>query len=144
MFMGEYNHTIDAKGRLIMPAKYREQLGKEFVVTKGLEGCLYVYPVEAWKEFEDKLEALPVTVNQKARKFSRFFTAGATMVELDKQGRILLPAVLRSYAGLTKDVVLAGVLKRIEIWDKEKWDKANSYDDMEEVAESMSEFGFVL
>ncbi len=144
MFMGEYNHIIDAKGRLIMPAKYREQLGKEFVVTKGLEGCLYVYPVEAWKEFEDKLEALPVTVNQKARKFSRFFTAGATMVELDKQGRILLPAVLRSYAGLTKDVVLAGVLKRIEIWDKEKWDKANSYDDMEEVAESMSEFGFVL
>lgn len=144
MFMGEYNHTIDAKGRLIIPAKFREQLGEEFVITKGMDGCLFVYPFEAWQEFEDKLKALPLTVNKEARKFSRFFLAGAATVELDKQGRALVPATLREFAGLDKEVVLAGVLDRIEIWDKDKWHEASDYDDMDDIAEHMSEFGFVL
>ena len=94
MFMGEYNHTIDTKGRLIIPSKFREELGDEFVVTKGLDGCLFVFPNQAWQEFEEKLRSLPLT-NKSARQFSRFFVAGATPCELDKQGRILLPATLR-------------------------------------------------
>ena len=104
MFMGEYNHTIDAKGRLIIPSKFRELLGEEFVLTKGLDGCLSIYPMDEWKAFEEKLKALPLT-NKSARAFSRFFVAGATMCELDKQGRILVPATLREFAGLEKDVV---------------------------------------
>ncbi len=144
MFMGEYNHTIDAKGRIIIPAKFREQLGDEFVITKGMDGCLFVYPNEAWAEFEEKLKALPLTVNKEARKFSRFFLAGATAVEIDKQGRVLIPATLREFAGLSKDVVFAGVLERIEVWDKDKWHEASVYEDMDDIAEHMSEFGFVL
>ncbi|MCR5785524.1 MAG: division/cell wall cluster transcriptional repressor MraZ [Eubacterium sp.] len=144
MFMGEYNHTIDAKGRIIIPAKFREQLGEEFVVTKGMDGCLFVYPNKAWAEFEEKLKSLPLTVNKEARKFSRFFLAGAASVEIDKQGRALIPGTLREFAGLEKDVVLAGVLERIEVWDKEKWTEASVYEDMDDIAEQMSEFGFVL
>ena len=93
MFMGEYSHTIDTKGRLIIPSKFREELGDEFVLTKGLDGCLSIYPMEQWKIFEKKLEALPLT-NKNARKFSRFFVAGATTCELDRQGRILVPATM--------------------------------------------------
>jgi MraZ protein len=144
MFMGEYNHTIDTKGRLIIPAKFREQLGKEFVITKGMDGCLFVYPFEAWREFETKLKALPTTVDKNARRFSRYFMSGATTVEVDKQGRILVPAVLREFAGLSKDVVLAGVLDRVEIWDRSKWHENNDYDDLDDIAEHMTEFGFVL
>ena len=118
MFMGEYNHTIDAKGRLIIPAKFREPLGEEFVLTRGLDGCLYIYPMDEWEAFEEKLRALPLT-NKDARAFSRFFVAGATTCELDKQGRILVPATLREFAGLNKDVVLTGNLTRIEVWSKE-------------------------
>ncbi len=99
MFMGEYSHTIDAKGRLIIPSKFREQLGEEFVLTKGLDGCLSIYPNDEWAAFEEKLRALPLT-NKNARTFSRFFVAGATSCELDKQGRILVPATLREFAGL--------------------------------------------
>ena len=120
MFMGEYSHTIDTKGRLIIPSKFREELGDEFVLTKGLDGCLSIYPMEQWKIFEKKLEALPLT-NKNARKFSRFFVAGATTCELDRQGRILVPATLREFAGLEKDVVLTGNLNRIEVWSKAKW-----------------------
>lgn len=144
MFMGEYNHTIDAKGRLIIPAKFRDQLGKEFVVTKGMDGCLFVYPFDAWKEFEDKLKSMPITVNKEARKFTRFFMAGAASVELDKQGRILIPSMLREFAELGKDVVLVGVVERVEIWSKQKWIENNQYDDMDEIAEHMSEIGLVL
>ena len=104
MFMGEYNHTVDAKGRLIVPSKFREQLGEEFVVTKGLDGCL-------------------------------------SSCEVDKQGRILLPAVLREFAGIEKDAVLVGVGSRIEIWSKDAWTAANTYDDMEEIAENMEGLG---
>ena len=142
MFMGEYNHTIDAKGRLIIPSKFRELLGEEFVLTKGLDGCLSIYPMDEWKAFEEKLRALPLT-NKNARTFTRFFVAGATNCELDKQGRILLPATLREFAGLEKDVVLTGMLNRIEIWSKDKWNENNSLDDvaMDEIAEQMTDLG---
>lgn len=143
MFMGEYNHAIDTKGRLIIPSRFREELGEEFVVTKGLDGCLFVFPNDAWQEFENKLRSLPLT-NQSARKFSRFFVAGATPCELDKQGRILLPSSLREFADLEKDVVLIGMLNRIEIWSKEKWLENNSYDDMDEIAEHMAELGLSI
>jgi MraZ protein len=140
MFMGEYNHTVDAKGRLIVPSKFREQLGDEFVVTKGLDGCLFVYVNSEWKALEEKLHALPLT-NANARKFTRFFLAGATSCEVDKQGRILLPAILREFAQIDKDAVLVGVGSRIEIWSKENWLAANTYDDMEEIAENMEGLG---
>ena len=112
MFIGEYSHTIDAKGRLIVPSKFREQLGDEFVVTKGLDGCLFVYENSEWKSFEEKLHALPLT-----------------------------NAVLREFAKLEKDVVLVGVGSRIEIWNKAVWNEKNVYDDMEEIAENMEGLG---
>lgn len=140
MFMGEYNHTIDAKGRLIVPAKFREQLGSEFVVTKGLDGCLFVYSNEEWKHIEDKFREIPLTTKD-ARKFSRFFFAGAAMCEVDKQGRILLPANLREYAAIEKEIVSVGVLSRVEIWSKDRWMDNGDYDDMDEIAEHMAEMG---
>lgn len=145
MFMGEYNHTIDAKGRLIVPAKFREILGDNFIVTKGLDGCLFVYPNDEWTRFEEKLKSLPLT-NKNARQFTRFFLAGAAACEVDKQGRILLPQVLREFASLEKDVVLVGVASRIEIWSRERWDESmNTYDgDMDEVAENMESLGFSI
>ena len=144
MFMGEYNHSIDAKGRMIVPAKFREQLGNEFVVTKGLDGCLFVYSNEEWHRIEENLRDKPLT-SREARKFMRFFFAGAATCEVDKQGRILLPTVLREYAGLTKDVVLVGVLSRVEIWDKDRWAE-NTYDEdeMDEIAEHMADLGFSI
>ena len=145
MFMGEYNHTIDAKGRLIVPAKFREILGDNVSVTKGLDGCLFVYPNDEWIRFEEKLKSLPLT-NKNARQFTRFFLAGAAACEVDKQGRILLPQVLREFASLEKDVVLVGVASRIEIWSRERWDESmNTYDgDMDEVAENMESLGFSI
>jgi len=138
--MGEYNHTIDAKGRVIVPSKFRELLGEEFVVTKGLDGCLFVFPNDEWKNFEDKLKTLPLT-NKDARHFVRFFLAGAATVDTDKQGRILLPGVLREFGELEKDVVLVGVASRVEIWSKERWEANTSFDDVEEIAEHMSDLG---
>lgn len=140
MFMGEYNHTIDAKGRLIVPSKFREVLGDDFVVTKGLDGCLFVYDNKEWTLFEDKLKSLPLT-NKDARQFVRFFLAGAANVEVDKQGRILVPGNLREFAQLNKEVVLVGVASRIEIWSKERWEETQQFDDMEEVAEHMADLG---
>ena len=140
MFMGEYNHTIDAKGRLIIPSKFREILGDAFVVTKGLDGCLFVYDNEEWKLFEEKLRSLPIT-NKEARKFVRFFLAGAAEAEVDKQGRILIPNVLREFAELIKDVVLVGVGSRIEIWGKERFEDTAVFDDMDEIAEHMAALG---
>ena len=144
MFMGEYNHTIDAKGRLIVPSKFREQLGNEFVITKGLDGCLFVYSNEEWQNIENSFRDKPLT-SKDARKFMRFFFAGACSCEVDKQGRILLPPVLREYADLTKDVVLAGVLSRVEIWSKDRW-LENTYeeDEMDDIAEHMAELGFSI
>lgn len=140
MFMGEYDHTIDAKGRLIIPSKFRETLGDTFVVTKGLDGCLFVYDNVEWNVFEEKLKSLPIT-NKDARQFARFFLAGAAEVEVDKQGRILVPNVLRDFAELNKDVVLIGVASRIEIWSKERFEGITAYEDMDEIAEHMAEFG---
>ena len=131
--MGEYNHTIDAKGRMIVPSKFREQLGNDFVETKGLDGCLFVYPNEEWHNIEEKFRNVPLTTKD-ARKFSRFFFAGAATCELDKQGRILIQPVLREFADLQKDVVSFGVLNLIEIWIKDNLLYCNSYDDMDEFA----------
>ena len=145
MFMGEYGHTIDAKGRIIVPAKFRESLGDNFIITKGLDNCLFVYTNEEWQRFEEKLKTLPLT-NKNARTFTRFFLAGAASVEVDKQGRILLPSVLREFAGLEKDVVLVGVASRIEIWSKDRWlQSISTYDDdMDEVAANMESLGFSI
>ncbi len=140
MFMGEYNHTIDAKGRLIVPSKFREKLGEEFVVTKGLDDCLFVYPLDEWAHIEEAFRKVPLT-NKKARDFVRFFFAGAASCEVDKQGRILLPPSLRAYAGLEKEIVSAGVLNRVEIWDKEKWERSNDITDIDGIADYMAELG---
>ena len=122
MLMGEYLHTIDAKGRLILPAKFREELGEVFIVTKGLDNCLFVYAKEEWAILEGKLKQLPLA-KPEARAFVRFFFAGAAEVEYDKQGRVLLPANLRDYAQLDKDVIVLGVSNRVEIWSKTVWDE---------------------
>ena len=143
MFMGEYNHVIDAKGRLIIPARFRELLGEEFIMTRGLDGCLSIYPMDEWKAFEEKLRALPLT-NKNARTFTRFFVAGATNCELDRQGRVLVPQPLREFAGLEKEVVLTGNLNRIEIWSKEKWSENCNYDDMDSIAESMRDMDIII
>ena len=139
MFMGEYNHTMDTKGRLIVPSKFREQLGDEFVVTKGLDGCLFVYDRDEWAVMEEKIAALPLS-NPNARRFSRQFLSGAAPCEIDKQGRILLPAKLREYAGLSKDVAVVGVGSHIEIWDLKAWDAMNDFD-ADEMARNMEDLG---
>ena len=141
MFNGEFNHTVDTKGRLIVPVKFREELGDEFTITRGLDGCLLAFPQKAWEEFEAKLQTMPLT-KKDARTVIRFFVAGAQTVELDKQGRALLPQALREFAGLEKEVVLAGMLDRIEIWDKSKWYSTIAPDNIDEIAESLADRGF--
>jgi MraZ protein len=143
MFMGEYNHTIDAKGRLIIPVRFREGLGDVFVMTKGLDGCLFIFPMDEWEAFEKKLRALPLT-SKNARTFSRFFVSGATECELDKQGRILVPQTLREFACLDKEVVLAGNLSRIEVWSKKKWSENCNDENMDSIAESMQDMGIII
>ena len=143
MFMGRYNHTIDPKGRLSIPSKYREILGDEFVVSKGMDGCLFVYADEDLKAFEAKLASLPL-VNEEARQFARFFLSGAQYVTVDKQGRILLPQDLRDFAGLEKDVVLAGTGGRIEIWSLEQWNAVNSQVDIGKISKSMADLGLTI
>lgn len=139
MFMGEFDHTIDTKGRIIVPSKFREDLGDEFVITLGLDGCLFVYPQTEWQAFSEELAKLPGT--KEARQLQRYFLAKAAACEADKQGRILIPAALRECAGLDKDIVFVGVLNKIEIWSKERWDKNNNYDNVDAIAEHMTEFG---
>ena len=141
MFMGEYNHTIDAKGRLIIPSKFREALGNEFIVTKGLEGCLFVFERYEFDTFMDSLSGNRSDLEANVRKIKRFFISGAQEVEVDKQGRILVPSVLREHAALLKDVVFAGVGGHIEIWAKEKWDDISAYDDINDIAEQLSSLG---
>lgn len=142
MLVGQYNHNVDDKGRLSVPAKFREELGMSFIVTKGLDNCLFAYSKEEWTKFEEKLKSLPLT-NPNARNFIRFFFAGATECEIDKQGRINLPQSLRDYAGLTKEVSVIGVLTRVEIWDKERWNNYTSPEnmDVDEIANQMSNLG---
>ena len=137
MFIGEYQHAIDAKNRMIVPVKLREGLGNNFVITKGLDGCLYAYPMEEWRALEVKLKSLPLT-NKDARAFVRFFFSGACEVEVDKQGRGLIPQNLKEYAC----IVSIGVLTRVEIWGKEKWQEYNESDiDFDSIAEKMSDLG---
>jgi len=143
MFMSEYNHTVDAKGRLIIPSKFREALGEEFVVSKGLDGCLFVYTNDAWNAFNKTLTELPTNYKD-IRNITRYFMAGAATVELDKQGRILLPAKLREFAELEKDVVLVGVGNRIEIWSKEKWDAVNMDVNMDDIEATMERLGLTF
>ena len=142
MFIGQYEHSVDAKGRLIMPAKLREAIGDKFVVTKGLDGCLFAYSQTEWLAFEEKLKTLPLT-NKNARDFTRFFLSGAIECEIDKQGRFLITSNLRDFAGLEKDVVIIGVNTRIEIWSKEKWTTYSSDDNInvDEIAENMTMLG---
>lgn len=142
MFMGQYEHTIDAKGRTIIPAKYREDLGDTFVVTRGLDGCLYLYPSSAWQEFVDKLQHLPS--NLKNRQIQRQFLSKAMEVVLDKQGRILIPALLRDIANLEKDVVFVGMMNHVEIWDKARLEQENIAENEELLENAMDELDISL
>lgn len=139
MFIGEYTHALDNKNRIIIPAKFREGLGEKFVLTKGLDGCLYAYPMTEWMILEEKLKKLPLT-SKDARAFVRFFFSGANEIEVDKQGRGLIPQNLLEYANLEKEIVSIGVSTRIEIWGKEKWEAYNDSNiDFNEIAEKMNE-----
>ena len=142
MFTGEYTHSLDAKGRVIMPAKFREELGESFMLTMGFDGCICVYSNEEWMKFVEKLSNLP-ELKREARQTLRHFVAKAVQCEVDKQGRILVPQKLREYAGLTKDIVFLGVISKIEIWSKERWEE-NDVDDMDEIAEKLASFGIDL
>lgn len=141
MFMGEYQHNVDLKGRLIIPSKFREQLGDRVVVTKGLDGCLYLYSAEAWEAFLGKFGSMNL-LSPEDRKLKRYFVAGASECEFDKQGRILLPSSLRNAADIEKDVVLAGMIDYIEIWDKERWEGTSG--DVDDIAASMAQRGIEL
>lgn len=121
MFMGEYHHTIDDKGRLIIPSKFRTELGDKFVITRGIENCLFAYPIERWEQIVHKLESLPFT-KKDARNFTRFFMSGATVAEFDKQGRINITSPLIAYAGIKKDCVIIGTGDRLEIWANDAWE----------------------
>lgn len=142
MLLGEYRHNVDTKGRVSVPSKFRGDLGQSFVVTKGLDNCLFMYSKQEWETFENKLKELPLT-NNDARSFMRFFFAGAAECEVDKQGRINIPQVLRDYAGIKKDVVIVGVSTRAEIWDSSNWDKYTSSDSLNvsQIASQMSNLG---
>ncbi|CCZ55996.1 protein MraZ [Clostridium sp. CAG:1219] len=142
MLLGEYNHNIDDKGRVSVPAKFREDIGISFIVTKGLDNCLFAYSKEEWTKFEEKLKSLPLT-NPNARNFIRFFFSGATECEIDKQGRINIPQSLREYAELGREVAIIGVSTRVEIWNREKWNNYTSPEnmDVDEIAKQMSDLG---
>ncbi|MEF3310357.1 division/cell wall cluster transcriptional repressor MraZ [Paenibacillus sp. GYB004] len=145
MFMGEYQHSVDDKGRMIVPAKFREALGAAFIVTRGLDNCLFVYPKEEWAVLEQKLKSLPL-MKADARAFTRFFFSGATECELDKQGRINIPRNLCEYAKLDKDCVVLGVSNRVEIWSKQVWESyyEQSEESFNEIAEKLVDFNFDL
>jgi MraZ protein len=145
MFMGEYQHSLDDKGRIIIPAKFRDALGSTFVITRGLDNCLFVYPAEEWAQMESKLKALPL-MKSDARAFTRFFLSGATECELDKQGRANIPANLREHAGLQSQAVVIGVSSRVEIWSKERWEQyaKQSEESFDEIAEKLVDFHFDL
>lgn len=143
MFMGEHQHSIDDKGRIIIPAKFREELGPQFVVTRGLDNCLFVYPDSEWKILEQKLKSLPL-MKSDARAFTRFFFSGATECELDKQGRVNVPANLRDYAKLDKECIVLGVTNRVEIWSKAIWEGyfQQSEETFNDIAEKLVDLDF--
>ncbi|HLQ39480.1 MAG TPA: division/cell wall cluster transcriptional repressor MraZ [Tetragenococcus sp.] len=142
MLMGEFQHSIDSKGRLIIPVKLRDQLGEKFVVTRGLDGCLFGYPQAEWEKLEEKLNQMPLA-KKDARSFVRFFYSAATECEIDKQGRINIPTTLRKHASLEKSCVITGVSTRIEIWDKARWEafSEETEENFDEIAETMIDFG---
>ncbi|KGR92168.1 protein mraZ [Rhizophagus irregularis] len=143
MFMGEYQHSVDAKGRLIIPSKFREELGTTFVITRGLDNCLFGYPMDEWRKLEEKLKQLPMT-KKDARAFARFFFSGATEVEIDKQGRINIPTPLSTYAKLEKECMVLGVSSKIEIWAKEAWESYfnEAEESFNDIAENLIGFDF--
>lgn len=145
MFMGEHLHNIDEKGRIIIPAKFRDALGDTFVITRGLDACLFVYPMAEWHILEQKLKALPM-MKSDARAFTRFFFSGATECELDKQGRANLPANLTEHAKLEKECIVIGVSNRVEIWSKSLWEdySRQSEQSFNEIAEKLVDFDFDL
>ena len=120
MFLGEYHHSIDDKGRLIIPAKFRSELGDKFIITRGIENCLFAYPEKRWEEIVHKLESLPFT-KKDARNFTRFFLSGATVAEFDKQGRVNITSPLINYAGIEKECIIIGTGDRLEIWSEDAW-----------------------
>lgn len=142
MFLGEYQHSLDAKARIIIPSKFREELGDKFVATKGLDNCIFLYPLKEWQEIEQKLSKLPLT-RADARSFVRFFFSGAAELDLDKQGRTVMPSNLREYSNIEKDVVIIGVGSRIEVWSAEKWTNYNNLanSSYEEIAENLVDLG---
>ncbi|GAX08443.1 MAG TPA: transcriptional regulator MraZ [Lactobacillus sp.] len=141
MFMGEFEHSIDTKGRLIIPAKFRSQLGEEFVITRGMDGCLFGYPMAQWEIMQKRLSALPLN-KRDARAFVRFFYSAATTCSFDKQGRVNLPQTLIKHAELAKQCVIVGVSDRFEIWSQERWqafaDKAE--ENFDDIAENLIDF----
>jgi len=140
MFLGEYNHNLDEKGRLAIPVKFRQDLAKGGVVTRGLDECLFLYPKGEWEIIAQKIARLPVS-QKNTRAYSRLMLAGAMEVEIDKQGRIVLPEYLRKYGGLNKKLVIAGLYNRVEIWDSDKWEKYKEQTEKqsEEIAEKIGE-----
>jgi MraZ protein len=142
MFIGEYQHNLDEKGRISMPVKFRAKMAGGAVVTKGLDNCLSVYTIEEWDKLAEKLAALPLT-NSASRAFARLMLAGATQVNIDKQGRITLPAYLREYAGLKGAVVVAGLFSRVEIWSQDGWKsyKSDTEGDASVIAEELENLG---
>ncbi|KRM87923.1 division/cell wall cluster transcriptional repressor MraZ [Lacticaseibacillus thailandensis] len=142
MFMGEFRHNLDAKGRLIIPAKFREQLGADFILTRGMDGCLFGYPQSEWAKLQEKLQTLPLT-QKNARTFIRLLYSAATECELDKQGRINVPKPLMAHAGLAKACVLVGVANRIEIWSAERWEQfaTDAESDFDDISENLMDFG---
>lgn len=141
MLIGEFSHGMDKKNRIIIPSKLRDGLGETFIMTKGLDSCLYIYPKNEWQTFEQKLKSLPLT-DKNVRSFVRFFFSGANEMEPDKMGRVLIPQSLLSYAGIEGDVVSVGMMDRVEVWSKEKWEAYNESEmDMDAIAEKMNELG---
>lgn len=142
MFIGEYQHSLDEKGRISVPAKFRKELNHGVVVTRGLDRCLFVYPREEWQLLAEKLARLPIS-QKKSRAFSRLMLAGAWDVKLDAQGRVQLPQYLRDYASLGSRAVIVGLYNRLEIWDESSWNnyKRLTEEDSEDIAEAMSELG---
>ncbi|HKK54395.1 MAG TPA: division/cell wall cluster transcriptional repressor MraZ [Patescibacteria group bacterium] len=142
MFIGEYNHNLDSKGRLAIPAKFRASLKKGAVVTKGLDNCLFLYSKEQWQKMAEKLASLP-TSQAKARAFARHMIAGAMDMEFDSQGRITLPEYLRNFADLNKKTIIAGLYNHLEIWDEEAWNKykKKAEKNSNDIAESLGDLG---
>jgi len=142
MFIGEYCHTVDTKKRLAVPSKFRRDLGKKAVLTRGLDNCLYLYPMKEWEKLAKKLAALPISRSD-SRAFARLMLAGAMDVSLDSLGRVLVPEYLKEYANLGKKVVITGLYNRIEIWDEVKWEayKKKTNERVEDIAEKMNELG---